>query len=251
MKQLFIIVAILLLTSGCSLNQTPSPLVNEKSATANMENYSGTDVINRINEIKNGLTPIVKSTKKSGTPVEPSQTEQQPPQEQSKSLENLAAQYTLAIIKTNFGEIKVKFYDKESPVTVNNFLNLAKTGFYDGTKFHRIIKDFMIQGGDPLSKDNDPANDGQGGPGYQFQDEINQHSLVKGSLAMANSGPNTNGSQFFIVTASSTPWLDGKHTNFGYVVEGMETVDKISAVQTDSNDRPKEDVIINSIELVK
>jgi len=251
MKQSFIIVAILLLTSGCSLNQTQSPLVNEKSATANMENYSSTDVINRINEINNGLTPKVKPTKKSAAVVEPSQTEQQTPQEQRKSLENLATQYSAAILKTNFGEIKVMFYDQESPVTVNNFLNLARDGFYDGTKFHRVIKDFMIQGGDPLSKDNDPANDGQGGPGYQFQDEINNNKLVKGSLAMANAGPGTNGSQFFIVTASSTPWLDGKHTNFGYVTEGMDTVDKIAAVQTDSNDRPVENVIINNIELVK
>ncbi len=247
----FLIIVSLLLISGCSLNQTQSPLVNEKSATANMENYSSSDIVNRINEIKNGLTPIVKSTKKNGTPVEPNQTQQQPPQEQRKSLENLAAQFTSAIMKTNFGDIKVKFYDQESPVTVNNFLNLAKAGFYDGTKFHRVIKDFMIQGGDPLSKDNDPTNDGQGGPDYQFQDEINQHKLVKGSLAMANSGPNTNGSQFFIVTATSTPWLDGKHTNFGYVTEGMETVDKITTVQTDSNDRPLEDVTINSIELTK
>ncbi len=109
----------------------------------------------------------------------------------------------------------------------------------------------MIQGGDPLSKDDDPTNDGQVGPGYQFQDEINQHRLVRGSLAMANAGLNTNGSQFFIVTAASTPWLDGKHTNFGYVVEGMDVVDKINNTQTDINDRPVENVIINNIELVK
>ena len=251
MKNVLLLIIILLTLTACSLNRTPSPLVNEKSATANMGNYSSTDVINRINEINNGLTPIVKSTKKNATSVESNQAQQQPPQQQRKSLENLAAQYSAATLKTNYGEIKVKFYDKESPVTVNNFLNLAKTGFYDGTKFHRVIKDFMVQGGDPLSKDNDPTNDGNGGPGYQFQDEINQHKLVRGSLAMANSGPNTNGSQFFIVTASSTPWLDDKHTNFGYVIEGMGTVDKIAAVQTDSNDRPKEDVIINSIELGK
>ncbi len=251
MKKILLLIIILLTLTACSLNQTQSPLVNEKSATANMESFSSSDIIKRINEINNGLTPKVKSTKKNGIPVEPSQTAQQPPQEQSKSLENLAAQFSLAIIKTNFGEIKVKFYDQESPVTVNNFLNLARDGFYDGTKFHRVIKDFMIQGGDPLSKDNDPANDGQGGPGYQFQDEINQHQLVRGSLAMANAGPGTNGSQFFIVTASSTPWLDGKHTNFGYVTEGMDTVDKIAVVQTDSNDRPTEDVIINNVELVK
>ncbi|MFH1583077.1 MAG: peptidylprolyl isomerase, partial [Candidatus Falkowbacteria bacterium] len=125
-------------------------------------------------------------------------------------------------MKTNFGDITVKFYAQESPITVNSFMNLAKAGFYNGTKFHRVIKDFMIQGGDPNSKDDDWSNDGQGGPGYQFQDEINQHKLVKGSLAMANSGANTNGSQFFMVTAEATSWLDGKHTNFGYVVSGLD-----------------------------
>ncbi|OIP79135.1 MAG: hypothetical protein AUK20_02515 [Parcubacteria group bacterium CG2_30_45_37] len=166
-------------------------------------------------------------------------------------MENLAAQYDSATIKTNFGDITVKFYTEESPITVNNFLNLAKAGFYNGTKFHRVIKDFMIQTGDPLSKDDDWSNDGQGGPGYQFQDEINQHKLVKGSLAMANSGANTNGSQFFIVTAAATAWLDGKHTNFGYVVNGFEVMEKIEAVAVNENGHPTEDVVINNIELIK
>ena len=124
-------------------------------------------------------------------------------------------------------------------------------GFYNETKFHRVIKDFMIQGGDPLSRDDDWSDDGTGGPGYKFPDEINSFKLVKGCLAMANSGPDTNGSQFFIVTASSTPWLDGKHTNFGYVAEGMEVVDKIEAVETNENAHPVEDVIVESIELIK
>jgi len=158
--------------------------------------------------------------------------------------------YDGAIIKTNYGDIKVKFYNQNSPVTVNNFLKLADEKFYDGTKFHRVIKDFMIQGGDPNSKDDDWSNDGTGGPGYTFQDEFNHHPLVKGSLAMANSGPNTNGSQFFIVTADATPWLDGKHTNFGEVVEGMDAVDKIGAVKTNENDHPLEDVTITSIGLL-
>jgi cyclophilin family peptidyl-prolyl cis-trans isomerase len=166
-------------------------------------------------------------------------------------LEDLLNQYNGAIIKTNYGDIKVKFYNDDSPLTVNNFLNLAKKSFYDNTKFHRVIADFMIQGGDPNSKDDDWSNDGLGGPGYKFKDEINTHKLIQGSLAMANSGPNTNGSQFFIVTMPATPWLDGKHTNFGQVVEGMDVIDKIKAVAVNENDHPIKDVIIKSIELIK
>jgi cyclophilin family peptidyl-prolyl cis-trans isomerase len=128
-------------------------------------------------------------------------------------------------------------------------MSLAEKGFYNGTKFHRVIKGFMIQGGDPNSKNDDWSTHGFGGPGYNFKDEFNSHKLVKGSLAMANSGPNTNGSQFFIVTADSTPWLDGKHTNFGEVVEGMDIVLKIEAVKVNENDHPIEDVIVNNIEL--
>ena len=159
--------------------------------------------------------------------------------------------YKGAIIKTNYGNIKIEFYNNDSPETVNNFLKLADENFYDQTKFHRVIPDFMIQGGDPNSKDDDWSNDGTGGPGYKFKDEFNSHKIVKGSLAMANSGPNTNGSQFFIVTAASTPWLDGKHTNFGKVVSGIDVVDKIEAVKTDQRDHPTDDVSINSIELIE
>jgi len=166
-------------------------------------------------------------------------------------LEDLASKYSSAILKTNFGNIKIKFYGEESPLTVNNFLNLAQDGFYDTTKFHRVIKNFMIQGGDPNSKDDDWSNDGTGGPDYRFKDEINSHKIVKGSLAMANAGPSTNGSQFFIVTTESTPWLDGKHTNFGEVVSGMDVVDKIEAVDVNERDHPTKDVIIESIELVE
>lgn len=151
-----------------------------------------------------------------------------------------------ATLHTNLGDITINFYP-EAVNTINNFVKLAQSGFYDGTKFHRVIKDFMIQGGDPNSRDDDWSNDGTGGPGYAFADEINNHLLVRGSLAMANAGPNTNGSQFFIVTASATPWLDGKHTNFGFVSEGMEVVDKIEATATNANDHPLEDIIINSI----
>ena len=166
-------------------------------------------------------------------------------------LKDLFKEYSGAIIKTNMGDIKVKFYGGESPLTVNNFLNLAQDGFYNGTKFHRVIKDFMIQGGDPNSKDDDWSNDGIGGLGYKFKDEFNSYKLARGSLSMANSGPGTNGSQFFIVAAEATPWLDGRHTNFGQVIEGMEVVDKIEAVAKNENDHPTKDVIIEKIELVK
>jgi cyclophilin family peptidyl-prolyl cis-trans isomerase len=165
--------------------------------------------------------------------------------------EDLLKQYSQAVIKTNLGDITVKFYGADSPVTVNNFLNLAKAGFYDGTKFHRVIKDFMIQGGDPLSKGSDANVWGTGGPGYKFKDEFNSHPLVIGSLAMANAGPDTNGSQFFIVTATATPWLDGKHTDFGEVVAGLDIVKKIEAVATGANDRPTTDVVISGVELLR
>jgi cyclophilin family peptidyl-prolyl cis-trans isomerase len=157
----------------------------------------------------------------------------------------------IVLMKTNFGDIKLELFSDDAPKTVENFITLSESGFYDGVKFHRVIKDFMIQGGDPNSKDDDWSNDGTGGPGYMFEDEINSHKLVKGVLAMANSGPNTNGSQFFIVTKDSTPWLDGHHTAFGKVLEGMDTVDKIEGVETGANDHPIKDVIINTIEIQK
>jgi len=150
-------------------------------------------------------------------------TGQTPP---AVTLEDIAG----VTLKTNFGDMKLAFYGKESPTTVTNFINLAAANFYNNVKFHRVIKGFMIQTGDPNSKDDDWSNDGTGGPGYTFPDEFNEYKLVKGSLAMANSGPNTNGSQFFIVTAEDAEGLDGKHTNFGYVVEGMDVVEKIENV---------------------
>jgi cyclophilin family peptidyl-prolyl cis-trans isomerase len=201
-------------------------------------------VLKQINAIRNGLTPADKPTGQGD------KTAAAQPEEQIK-LDNLAPLVKQAVIKTNFGDITVEFYAQDSPLAVNNFLNLAQRGFYNGTKFHRVIGNFMIQGGDPLSRDDDWSDDGRGGPGYKFQDEINSYPLVRGSLAMANSGPDTNGSQFFIITRDSTPWLDGKHTNFGRVVGGMDTVDKIEAVKTDQNDHPTEDIVIESIELVQ
>jgi cyclophilin family peptidyl-prolyl cis-trans isomerase len=150
---------------------------------------------------------------------------------------------TAATLHTNHGPIEVELFDDDAPKTVENFVKLARDGFYDGVIFHRVIPDFMIQGGDPTGT-------GRGGPGYMFEDEFNDNKVVRGALAMANAGPNTNGSQFFIVTADATPWLDGKHTVFGRVTGGMDAVDAISSVETDANDKPRADVTIERVELV-
>ncbi len=156
------------------------------------------------------------------------------------------------VMTTSKGEITIELFGETSPRTVENFVKLASSGFYNGTRFHRVIRDFMIQGGDPLSQDVSKKNTwGTGGPGYQFKDEFNSEKLVKGSLAMANSGPNTNGSQFFIVTADATSWLDGKHTNFGRVVKGMDVVEAIEKSATDNSDKPITDILIQSITLLK
>ncbi len=135
----------------------------------------------------------------------------------------------IAEIHTTKGIITLELFEADAPETVRNFVTLSRIGFYNGTKFHRVIKDFMIQGGDPLSIDDNGADDGTGGPGYTFDDEINELKIVRGALAMANAGPDTNGSQFFIVTAEAAPWLDGKHTVFGRVTHGMDVVDAIEA----------------------
>tara|TARA_Y100000310_G_scaffold258269_1_gene266616 strand:- start:4098 stop:4799 length:702 start_codon:yes stop_codon:yes gene_type:complete len=181
------------------------------------------------------------------------------------------------IMQTNRGNIKIELFKNSAPKTVANFLKLSKERFYNGTKFHRIIPQFMIQAGDPNSRDNNWADDGMGGPGYAFEDEINpwslgldepaiaqlqaegfifnkeleSHKLERGILAMANSGPNTNGSQFFIITAKETSWLNGRHTSFGKVLEGMAAVDAISILPKNSNDHPTIDIIINNIEIIK
>jgi len=149
---------------------------------------------------------------------------------------------TKATMQTTEGPIVFELFDEDAPKTVENFRKLAAEGFYDGLAFHRVIKDFMIQGGCPQGT-------GTGGPGYTFEDEINPHKIVRGALAMANAGPDTNGSQFFIVTAEACSWLDGKHTVFGQVAEGMDVVDKLEGVPTDGGDRPTEPVGIASIEL--
>jgi cyclophilin family peptidyl-prolyl cis-trans isomerase len=143
---------------------------------------------------------------------------------------------------TSHGTIALELFDDDAPKTVANFRKLAGEHFYDGVIFHRVITDFMIQGGCP-------DGTGTGGPGYKFEDEINDHKIVRGALAMANAGPNTNGSQFFIVTADRAPWLDGKHTVFGRVTDGMDAVDSIEGVPTGAQDRPLEPPVIESIEL--
>jgi cyclophilin family peptidyl-prolyl cis-trans isomerase len=147
-----------------------------------------------------------------------------------------------ATLHTNHGPIGLELFDEDAPNTVDNFRRLAGDGFYDGLSFHRVIRDFMIQGGCPQGT-------GTGGPGYTFEDEINDHKIVRGTLAMANAGPNTNGSQFFIVTAQATPWLDGKHTAFGQVTSGMEVLDRIEGLPTDARDKPREDARIERVEL--
>jgi len=147
-----------------------------------------------------------------------------------------------AILHTNHGDIEIMLFDEDAPKTVNNFVKLAGDGFYDGVIFHRVIPDFMIQGGDPTGT-------GTGGPGYTFEDEINDRKVVRGALAMANAGPDTNGSQFFIVTTGEAPWLDGKHTVFGEVSSGMETVEKIEGLETDARDKPRDEARIESVEL--
>jgi cyclophilin family peptidyl-prolyl cis-trans isomerase len=147
-----------------------------------------------------------------------------------------------ATMHTNHGPIVLELFEGEAPKTVENFLKLAGDGYYDGLIFHRVIPDFMIQGGCP-------EGTGTGGPGYEFEDEFNEHKIVRGALAMANRGPGTNGSQFFIVTVDAAPWLDGKHTVFGRVESGMETVDAIEGLETGPGDKPIEDAKIERVEI--
>ncbi len=141
---------------------------------------------------------------------------------------------------TSEGPLQIELFDEDAPKTVENFRKLATDGFYDGLIFHRVIKDFMIQGGCPQGT-------GTGGPGYTFEDEFNHHKVVRGALAMANAGPNTNGSQFFIVTTDAAPWLDGKHTVFGQITDGMDVVDRLEGAPTGSQDRPVDDLVIESV----
>ena len=155
---------------------------------------------------------------------------------------SMVSPMTSATLHTSEGAIELELYPDDAPKTVANFTRLAGEGYYDGLAFHRVIPDFMVQGGCP-------RGDGTGGPGYTFEDELNQQLVTRGALAMANAGPNTNGSQFFVVTAEACPWLDGKHTVFGRVVTGLDVVDRISNVDRDGRDRPRTAVTIDRVEL--
>ncbi len=239
--KIFVIVLAVLALSGCSA----ADKAGREQKKAAEEDY----LPQQVNLYQGMKEDIQKATDQENKKI--NEALEESGLKDNKNSMDYAKQYSQAVITTSLGKIKVKFYGADSPNTVNNFLKLAAEKFYDGTKFHRVIKGFMIQGGDPNSKTGNIATWGMGGPGYKFADEFNSKKLVRGSLAMANSGPDTNGSQFFIVTAEATPWLDGKHTNFGEVISGMEVVDKIENAKTGANDRPAEDIIIQGIELVK
>lgn len=272
--------------SGCTQEPAEETVKNKslgnyqylsKALEANNETEKGNAQTNPSGQIPNRqATPQSKTVGNNNqqppppppppsTPAEPTPPTETKPAEEPKPAEEtkkesgpeedtelfFVKKYGSAIIKTSKGDITVKFYNDDAPKTVNNFFKLASKKFYDGIRFHRIIEGFIIQAGDPNSKDDNWADDGQGGPGYAFNDEINSHKLIEGSFAMANAGPNTNGSQFFIVTAKSTPLLDGKYTNFGEVTDGMDVVRKIEKVDTDPNDHPKENIEIKSIKFIE
>jgi cyclophilin family peptidyl-prolyl cis-trans isomerase len=225
-KYLLIIFVCALALSGCSSSRP----VDVTSDNGGSQGATASD-----NKVKNNQMSIATTT------IDYNQPDK-----------SLLSEYGGVILHTNLGDIKLEFYNDEAPITVTNFIRLAQTGFYDGTKFHRVIPDFMIQGGDPNSKDDDWSNDGMGGPGYQFNDEPNKEKLLYGSMAMANSGPNTNGSQFFIVTKTDgTSWLDGSYNNFGHVVKGMDVALKIVNLPRNAKDHPTTDAIIKSVTLVK
>lgn len=195
---------------------TPQQTTQGNTETRSAYDTFSDDVINRVQTMDKEITPITKPVK--------------------------------VTLKTTMGDIVMELYGTDAPKTVGNFVKLAESNFYDGTTFHRVIPNFMIQGGDPTSLDpNARQFHGTGGPGYTFEDEINSRKIVRGSVAMANGGPDTNGSQFFIVTAEATPHLDGVHTNFGQVTEGMDIVDAISNVQRDQRDNPVERVVIEDV----
>src|SRR4249920_4250269 len=186
--------------------------------------------------ITNAITASTVRTLKRTTRSWP--IEEESPRDRTAKLGRMAN----TTLHTNHGAIEIELYPADAPKTVENFESLAAKGFYDGVVFHRVIPDFMIQGGDPTGT-------GSGGPGYQFEDEPNEHRVDRGALAMANAGPNTNGSQFFIVTAEECSWLDGRHTVFGRVLEGQDVVDRISHVATGAADKPVDDVVIERIDL--
>lgn len=234
-------ISLILTLSACS--SAGSPTQNNVSAPKN-NNQSETNL-----QIPPGQSSQ-SDAKQPNSPANMPQNETNP-----NIPTNLAAKYPYALIKTNLGDIKIQLDAQNAPLAVNNFLNLAQKGFYDGTKFHRVIKGFMIQGGDPKSKDDNLKDEwGTGGPGYQFADELTGHEKYsQGTVAMANSGPNTNGSQFFIVTASPSVPLPPSYTIFGHVVSGLDVAMKIQSVPTTGDNgnpanQPLQDVTISTIQ---
>jgi len=249
MKKYFLlsvaIIAIVML-SGCgnsqqvNNNKIPDPITDPGgniSGMLNLKEKATQDINNATNKENENINNALKENDMTTTMKAP------------EAGAEVLKKYTAATIKTNMGDIKVKLDASNAPLTVTNFLNLAQGNFYNNTKFHRVIKGFMIQGGDPNSKTSDTSIWGMGGPGYKFKDELKgTEKYLQGTLAMANSGPNTNGSQFFIVTASPEAPLPPSYTVFGTVTSGIDVALKIENVKTTANDRPVEDVIIKLVE---
>lgn len=227
--------------SGCGSGKNDT--ANQDQKVVNQNEQQSTGYIDSMVKVKDQAQKNVENARQSeNNKINESMNE-----------ENIdyTKKYNVAEIETNLGKIKVKFYNTDAPITVNNFMKLADKKFYEGTKFHRVIKGFMIQGGDPNSKSGNSSTWGTGGPGYKFNDELKgTEKYPQGTLAMANSGPNTNGSQFFIVTASPEAPLPPSYTVFGTVLSGMDVALKIENVKTTVNDRPVEDVIIKSVTLL-
>jgi len=254
MKKILFALAIFLVAvsvSACTKNQPLGEENNTPQNSSENDNYNSADANQTPAPI---ASPDAVAPDQATVTTTPVQIQTTMPVIDNQT--NLLKEYSGALIKTSLGNITVKFYNTGAPLAVNNFLTLAKAGFFNSTKFHRVMKDFMIQGGDPNSKGTDTSIYGTGGPGYQFKNEDSGQKLVAGSLAMANSGPDTNGSQFFIVTASSTPWLDGSYTNFGHVTGGMDIVNKISNVAVTASPSgeislPVTPIIVTGVELLK
>jgi len=255
MKKTPIIIGVLALAltlSACGTKTTENLNGTDSNGPGNdiSLDSSGSQAAPDTNLIDQTGTAPVADTATSSVTTNPNQTDRT-----LSGQTDLFKEYSGAVIKTDQGDITIKFYP-EAPITVNSFMNLAQKGFYNGTKFHRVMKDFMIQGGDPLTKASDASVYGTGGPGYEFKNENSGHNLVAGNIAMANAGVNTNGSQFFIVTAASTPSLDGSYTNFGEVTSGMPVVRKIEnspVTQSPSGELsvPVDYVTVQSVQLIK
>jgi|GEM_PF-419468 len=251
---LLFIASFLIILSACSSKQSKdentiaNPISDPGGYTKSMINLNKNMKQNIKNSVNQENTNTKKALNDAGISTDQTQTATNP-----NIPTNLATEYPYAVISTNFGDIKVKLDATNAPMAVNNFLNLAQKKFYNGTKFHRVIEGFMIQGGDPFSKDDSEKDKwGMGGPGYKFADELKgTEKYTQGTLAMANSGPNTNGSQFFVVTADPSYPLPPSYTIFGHIASGLEVALKIENTPTTNKDRPVKDVVINDIKILK